>query len=202
MKKGVILLAILLILLTACQSTQFVCTDGSVVDNPSACPTEEEEEVVEEEIVEEEYTQQGGNSFEATVGQSITVNDIKVTVSSVEWAESYTYYSDIYDGDYTEEAGPGRIFVIVKGLIENNGAGSQFIGAGDFSMVTGDGQVYDSDVSLDPEEMEYYIDMFEGDKLRGTIYFEIPDTASDVKLRYTFDYYDGSADRAEWSLDR
>ena len=111
---------------------------------------------------------------EGKVGDRIEVNGIALTVIKVDKTDSL---------NPVQKAKDGNTFVVVEVLLENTGAASSPYNPLYFSVKDSDGYqatptISGSDTSLKTGELA------KGDKARGTVAFEVKQTATGLELTY------------------
>jgi hypothetical protein len=139
----------------------------------------------------ETTTQQTGQVTETqqrelilNVGETAKTSKIKVTVFSVEKTDYYVYTSGGFSG--SQVATPNKIFVLVDAEIQNIGSDSVYVGSSEFSLSDSEGYRYDPEIYLGEDRLDLFKQLYQNQKMRGKILFEIPENASGLKLHYDF----------------
>ena len=134
------------------------------------------------------------------IGETAKTSKVEVTVFSAKKTKSYNYYSDVFKTNVTEEAKPGKIFILVDAEIKNVGSDRVFVGASEFSITDSEGYKYDPIPYLGSDELETIKELYQNQKMRGKILFEVPEKAQNLRLQYDFgDLFIGTK-LASWSI--
>ncbi|HID40167.1 MAG TPA: DUF4352 domain-containing protein [Calditrichaeota bacterium] len=135
------------------------------------------------------------------IGETAKTSKIEVTVFSAQKTKSYDYYSDIFKETMTEEAKPGKIFILVDAEIKNVGSNSVFVGSSEFSITDSEGYKYDPALYYGDDGLEMFKELYQNQKMRGKILFEVPENAQDLKLQYNFGNLFIGTKLASWSIE-
>ena len=120
------------------------------------------------------------------VGETAKTSKIEVTVFSIKKTKSYDYYSDILKETRTSESSPGKIFVLVDAEVKNIGTDRLYFGATKFSVTDSEGYKYDAQFYLGSDKLELFKELYQNQKMRGKVLFEVPEYASGLKLQCDF----------------
>ncbi len=101
---------------------------------------------------------------EFAVGESGTVDGVKLTVDSAEYKSSL--------GEY-ETAADGKTYIVVSVTIENTSDSTKSYNPYDFRVQTASGQVLDPTISISLDTLNSG-DLVTGGKVSGPIVFEVP----------------------------
>lgn len=134
-----------------------------------------------------------GNSEESaenlSIGQSAQTSELRVTIISANTASSYEWREDWKGDPYTEEASTGKTFIIIDARAENIGENSVYVAVTSFSMTDSEGYKYDWTYYMADDALESQ-DLYSGQQSRGELLFEVPDTATGLKVFYDFGYFE------------
>lgn len=145
-------------------------------------------------------TQTSPTELNLKVGETAKTSKIEVSVISAQKANSYNYYSDILKETQREEAGPGKTYVLVDAEIKNVGSDSAFVGYTEFSITDSEGYKYDPTMYLGQDRLEAVKELYQNQKMKGKILFEIPENAKNIKLQYDFGNLFIGTKLASWSI--
>ncbi|MEK6969583.1 MAG: DUF4352 domain-containing protein [Nanoarchaeota archaeon] len=123
-------------------------------------------------------------SIEKETGMTVTINGIEKK-SIIGLCGEYGLGCDI--------AVSGKTFLIVDVTIENKGAGgfmSNYISSLDFKIKDSESYVYDSAYTSNLDQEFSSGEIQDGQKVRGKIAFEIPKTATELKLVFKSESFD------------
>ena len=135
------------------------------------------------------------------VGETAKTSKIEVTVFSAQKMQSYDYYSDIFKETMTREAKPDKTYVLVDAEIKNVGSDSAFVGSTEFSITDYEGYKYDPEVLYYGDDgLELFKELYQNQKMRGKVLFEIPENAKDLKLQYDFGNLFIGTKLASWTI--
>ena len=170
MKKGILWLMLSWLIVAA-----FVLTSCG----PAVPGEQEEEEEEEEEIIPT-----------LSIGETFQSPEAIVTVSEVIVGDSYDHYDTYSKSTVTKEASPGTFFLIFTAEIENVGLGDEEtpwnVGREQFRIFDSEGSEY--------RHFPYYAEdrlplkhgvIYRGDKIKGTVLFNIPEGASGLKIAFS-----------------
>lgn len=135
------------------------------------------------------------------VGETAKTSKLEVTVVSAQWTKLYQYYSTILKETMIEEAKPGKAFVIADVLIKNVGTNRVLVTSGSFSLVDSEGYRYDPGLYLGDDQLEVLKQLYPGEKTRGKILFEVPETATGLKVQYDFGNLLTGIKLASWEIE-
>lgn len=155
-------------------------------ESPTNAPTTTQPSKSPESTLQESQPQTP-TELNLEVGETAKTSKIEVTVISAKKTKSYDYYSDIWEETRTEEAKQGKTYVLVEAEIKNTGSDSAFVGSTEFSMTDSEGYKYDPEALYYGDDgLEMIKELYQNQKMRGKILFEIPENARDLKLQYDF----------------
>ncbi|MDY6930345.1 MAG: DUF4352 domain-containing protein [Halobacteriota archaeon] len=136
------------------------------------------------------------------VGETAKTSKEEVTVISATEKDYYLYYSDFFSEPMVETASPGKKFVIVEVEIKNIGRDVAYFGISDFSSTDSEGYRYDPNfLYLGEDGLGGFEELYQNQKIRGKILFEIPDDATGVKVLYDFGDLFTGIKLASWELE-
>ena len=135
-------------------------------------------------------------------GETAKTSELEVTVVSYERVNYYTYFSSIINQQYVQTAPPGKEFVIVEVDIKNVGKNSKYLSSSSFSLIDGEGYQYDVEpLYMGEDALDLIKDIKPERRTRGKILFEVPESASDLKVEYDFGSLFTGTKLATWELD-
>lgn len=114
------------------------------------------------------------------IGTSAKNSQQQVTMRSAIKTSSYDWGSG-----YAEHAASGYVFLIVDVLVENIGSKDFYATNGDTSLADVDGFRHEWKIYMADDDFNS-VQLFPGQKTQGKILFEIPETATGLKLAYDF----------------
>lgn len=120
------------------------------------------------------------------VGETAKTSKVQVTVITAEKKDYYEYYSDILKEYMAEEASPGKIFVLLDAEINNIDSDRLFVGSGEFSMTDSEGYRYDPKLYYGNDGLEMLKELYQNQKMKGKILFEVPEDSTGLKIQYDF----------------
>jgi len=120
------------------------------------------------------------------IGETAKSSRLQVTVFSAEKMKKYSYYSDIFESNQEKTASPGNLFVLIDAEIVNIGSDRDFGGYVKFTMTDSQGFKYDPDFYLGTDGLDAFSEIFQNQKIRGKAVFQVPETATGLKLQYDF----------------
>ena len=136
------------------------------------------------------------------VGETAKTSKIEVTVISAQKKNSYDYYSDIFKETITQEAGPEKTYILVEAEIKNVGSDRVFVGTTDFSVTDSEGYHYDPDwLYYGDNGLDMIKELYQNQKIRGKILFEVPEDASDLEILYDFGNLFIGTELASWEIE-
>lgn len=140
--------------------------------------------------------------LELNIGETATTSKLEVTVFSAEKNTFYEYYSDIFQETMTQDAKQGKTFILVDAEIKNVGSDSALVGVSDFSMTDSEGYSYDVEaLYLGDDGLDLFKELYQNQKIRGKILFEVPDDAEGLKLLYDFGNMFIGNQLVSWNLE-
>ena len=154
-----------------------------------------------QETTLQETQPQTPTELNLNIGETAKTSKIEVTVFSAQKTKSYEYYSDILKETMTEEASPGKIFILVDVEIKNVGSDSVFVGSSEFSITDSEGYKYDPALYYGDDGLEMIKKLYQNQKMRGKILFEVPEDTHNLKLLYDFGNLFIGTKLASWSIE-
>lgn len=148
----------------------------------------------------ENQTQTPPVELNLNIGETAKTSKVEVTVFSAKKTKSYNYYSDVFKTNVTEEAKPGKIFILVDAEIKNVGSDRIFVGASEFSITDSEGYKYDPVFYLGNDKLEDFKELFQNQKMRGKVLFEVPEKAQNLRLQYDFGNLFTGTKLASWPI--
>ena len=100
----------------------------------------------------------------------------------------------------TEEAKPGKVFIIADVLIKNIGSDRVYVALDSFSLVDSRGYKYDPGIYFGDDGLEALKELYPGERTRGKIIFEIPESATGLKIQYDFGDFFTGVKLATWKI--
>jgi hypothetical protein len=121
------------------------------------------------------------------VGETAKTSKIEVTVITAQKTSYYEYYSEIL-GTMTKEASPGKTFVLIEVEIKNIGSDRVFVGSSEFSMTDSEGYKYDPQLyyGQSTDGLDMIKELYQNQKMKGKVLFEVPESATGLKIQYDF----------------
>ena len=147
--------------------------------------TEEEEEAATEgsipvfEVPEQPFS----------IGETAQSSRTAVTLVEAIVTDSYEYYDPVSKKTATKEATPGMSFVIATFEIENVGSLRRGEGRARTRLIDSERFQYLPKTYLGEDYMRNYVYLDPGEKLRGTVLFEVPKDATGLKIQYAITAY-------------
>jgi hypothetical protein len=135
------------------------------------------------------------------IGETAKTSKIEVTLKSIERVDYYEWYSDIVSQYYTQSAPEGKIYLLADIEIKNTGSDRVYVGSSEFSVTDSEGFRYDPELYLDEDGLEMFKELYQNQKMKGKILFEIPEEAKGLKLQYDFGSLFTGVKLASWNLD-
>ncbi len=137
------------------------------------------------------------------VGETATTSKLEVTVFSAQKIKSYDYYSSILKENMTQEADPEKTYVLIDAEIKNVGQDSSYAGSSEFSIADSDGYKYDPTLyyGQGTDGMDMIKQLYQNQKMRGKVLFEIPDSATGLKIQYDFGNLLIGTKLASWTME-
>ncbi len=162
-------------------------TRGSIVDKMVSIHTEPEEQETEERL-----------NSNLKLDETATSSNVQIAVVSAKKSSSYTYGTRY--GRRTENAKPGNVFILVDTEIKNIGADCEFVTEYNFSLTDSTGYKYDTEHYAGDDKLKN-TDLYQNQRIRGIVLFEIPQAATGLKLLYYFENIGGTPEIASWAMD-
>jgi len=135
------------------------------------------------------------------VGRAAKTSKISVKVTSATKTDHYDYYSDTLKQTTIEEASPGKIFVIANVLIKKIEGEGVYAGLSKFSMTDSGGVRYDPEPSYQGDDKLVELEEVHlNQKMRGSVLFEVPKDAKELKIWYDFEDLSTEVESASWDL--
>jgi hypothetical protein len=186
------LLALLFVILI---STSGCVSEGSLTKAPSVNQPSETPATTPQETQPQTPTE-----LNLRIGETAKTSKIEVTVYSAQKTKSYDYYSDILEEIMTEDARPGKTFILVDAEIKNVGSDSAYVGSTEFSASDSEGYRYDPAFYYGDDGLEIIKQLYQNQKMRGKLLFEVPESAQNLKLQYNFGNLFTGTKLASWSI--
>jgi len=135
------------------------------------------------------------------VGETAKTSKVEVTVISAKKTNHYEYYSDILKATMTEEASPGKIFILAEIEIKNIGSDRAYAGSTDFSLTDSEGYRYDPEFYYGEDGLEMFKELYQNQKMKGKVLFKVPEDAKGLKIQYDFGSLFTKVKLASWELE-
>ncbi len=165
---------------------------------PGVTPEEESATVQVPEPTEEDKPVADLN---LELGRAAKTSKISVKVTSVTKTDHYDYYSDTLEQTTTEEASPGKVFVIADVLIKKVGGDEVYAGSSKFSMIDSEGVRYDPEPSdQGDDKLIEFEETHLNQKMRGSVLFMVPEDAKGLKIWYDFGDLSTEIESASWDV--
>jgi len=123
--------------------------------------------------------------LELKLGEVAKTSKMEVTVISAE--KTMSYYDTLWKEN--KEAEKGKLFVIVEAELKNVGDDIEYADPDDFSMSDLEEFKYDPEggfLGADIENALKHTKLFPDERIAGKLVFEIPETATGLKVKYNF----------------
>jgi len=192
-KLLLILSVIAVVLVAGCvsQETPTKAPDTSKAENLSGISTTQPAK----EVV------QTPTELSLKVGEIAKTSKVEVSVISAQKTKSYDYYSAIIKENMTQEAKPGKVFFLIDSEIKNVGADRVYVGSSEFSITDSEGFKYDPEVLYYGDDgLGMVKELYQNQKMKGKILFEVPENAKGLKLQYDFGNLFIGTKLASWTL--
>ncbi len=139
------------------------------------------------------------NLQDLQVGQSAQTSQERVTVIS---ADRKTYYTWTLSSGHTYVKTPpaGETYIFIEVEIENLGVSSLYAAYWDFSISNPEGYRYDPQYYLGDDDFPSSQELYQGQKAKGLILFEVPEGATGLLLQYDFSDILTGPNIATWTL--
>lgn len=134
------------------------------------------------------------------INEIAKTSELEISILSAEKKKSYTYYSDIFDETVVETSSPGNIFIVVDAEFKYVGQDSTLVGNG-FSVVDSGGYKYDPELYGGKDGLEWLKELYSNQKTKGRIIFDVPESATDLKIQYDFGNLFTGTKLATWDLE-
>lgn len=135
------------------------------------------------------------------VGEIAKTSKIEVNVITAQKVKSYNYYSDILEENQIQKVSPGKIYILVEAEIKNVGSDRAYVGYTTFSITDSEGYKYDPTMYFGTDGMDAFKELYNNQKMKGKILFEIPENSQKVKLQYDFGNLFTETKLASWSIE-
>ena len=174
------------------------CVDNEVPDNIEESTPGEESVTKPEPVIEED---EPITDLNLNLGKAAKTSKISVKVTSAPRTDHYDYYSDTLKQTTTDEASPGKIFIIANVLIEKIDGEGVYAGSSKFSMTDSSGVKYDPEPSYQSDDkLAELEEAHMNQRMRGSVLFEVPKDAKGLKIRYDFRDLSTEIKMASWNL--
>ena len=134
------------------------------------------------------------------LGRAAKTSKISVKVTSAPKTYHYDYYSDTLKQTTTEEASPGRIFVIANVLIEKIEGEGIYAGSSKFSMTDSTGVRYYPKPYHGDDKLVELEETHLNQRMRGSVLFEVPEDAEELKIWYDFKSLSAELKSVSWDV--
>ncbi|KAF5416857.1 MAG: DUF4352 domain-containing protein [Euryarchaeota archaeon] len=135
------------------------------------------------------------------VGRAAKTSKISVKVISTTKTDQYDYYSDTLEQTTTEEAIPGKVFVIAEVLIKKVGGDEVYAGSSKFSMIDSEGVRYSPEPSDQGDDKLVELEETHlNQRMRGSVLFMVPEDANGLKIWYDFGDLSTEIESASWDV--
>lgn len=131
-------------------------------------------------------TQSTSSELILKVGETAKTSEKEVTVFSAKRTKSYNYHSTISEENVVDNATVGKIFVLADVEIKNIGSGRVSVHTSSFSVTDSEGYKYEKKIYWGDDNLQFQL-IYQNQKSRGKVLFEVPETAQNLKLQYDFD---------------
>ena len=140
-----------------------------------------------------------------SIGETVRSSRTAVTVLEAVVTDSYDYYNPVSKETATKEVTTGMSFVIATFEIENVGSLRRGEGRARTRLIDSERFLYLPKTYLGEDSMRNYVYLQPGEKLQGTVLFEVPKDATGLKIRYAITAYP-EVERenekwAEWEIE-
>ena len=85
--------------------------------------------------------------------------------------------------------------------IKNIGSDRAYVGSSDFSMMDSEGFKYDPELYYGNDGFEMIKELYQNQKVRGKVLFEVPEDAKGLKIQYDFGSLFAGVKLASWELE-
>ena len=139
------------------------------------------------------------------VGETAKTKVLEVTVLSVSKTSSISYYSRSLNMTITHKADSQKVLIVLDVEIRNVGQDKLRAGADTFSVFGSQGFRYESkNLGFSFLGGEGFLDiskeLFPGERIRGKVVFEVPETASGLRVLFDFTSFNVTVRFASWSI--
>ena len=128
-----------------------------------------------------------------------------MTVVEALVTDSYDHYDVISKKTVSKQATAGMFFVVVTMEIENVGSLRRGEGKARTRVMDSERYIYIAKPYLGEDPIRNYVYLAAGEKLRGTVLFEVPKDATGLKVRYGVVTYPAveleNEKWAEWQIE-
>lgn len=180
---------------------------GCVEESPSKAPATQ---TTTQATMQATQTPATPTELNLKIGEIAKSSKIEVNVITAQKVKSYTYYSGFGQNpelkDAKAEASPGWLYVLVDAEIKNIGSDSVFVGYTEFSIKDffseeGREDTFGPTMYYGTDAMERSKELYNNQKMKGKILFQIPENTQNVRLQYNFGNLSPEAKLASWSIE-
>lgn len=136
-----------------------------------------------------------------TIGQTASNPQKQVIVYSAQIIPSYTWKGISQSYTYTQKPSTGNTFILVDTEVKNIGSDRMYASAGDFSVSDSDGNRYDTTMYYGDDGLGYLKELYQNQKTRGKVIFEVPTGSKQLKLYYDFGNLFSGTQLASWKIN-
>jgi len=140
-----------------------------------------------------------------SIGETARSSRTAVTVLEVVVTDSYEYYDVISKKTATKEATAGMSFILATFEIENVGSLRRGEGYWRTRLIDSERFLYQRKPHLGEDILKGFVPLESGEKMRGTVMFEVPEGSTGLKVRYGMVTYPSVAQEdekwAEWTVE-
>ncbi|MFA4855502.1 MAG: DUF4352 domain-containing protein [archaeon] len=130
------------------------------------------------------------------IGETAKTSKIEVTILATDLADSYDY-TDWMEQPAVQQAPLGKQYLLAFAQIKSVNQDSIYASAGDFSATDSQGYSYNAD---DASNFPYLKELYKNQKVDGTLIFEIPKNAKDLKILFNFGSMFTETKLASWEI--
>lgn len=135
------------------------------------------------------------------IGETAKTSLLEVTVFSIKKDNYYEWYSDVIDESQEEFSSKGKMFYFADVEIKNVGSERAFLSATTFSIGDSEGYKYDPVVLYYGDDgLDLFKELYQNQRMRGKVVFEIPQDAKGLKLVYDFGNILTDVKLASWGI--
>ena len=136
-----------------------------------------------------------------TIGETAQTPKMRITISEAVITDSYEYYSQVWEETRSKEAPPGWVFLLATVEIENVGSEEEQVGLIKMRATDSDDFNYAPIVLLTEDRLVHAQELASGNKLRGRVFFKIPEGATGLKIIYNLVSLNVDIEEAEWKIE-